>query len=232
MAEKGLICRLAARHLLILPRRFGFGSLVVNSQTPERPLAGKRIFLLDGHPDPSPERLCAGLTDSYAAGALRSGHEVRRFDLGTMNVPLVRTKAEFECGPARGDAAHVQDAIRWADHIVIVHPLWMGNVPAMLKGLLEQVFRHDLVLENPADMASRKLLKGKTAHLVVTMGMPSFLYRWYFGAHAVRAVESNVLAMAGIKPIRRTLIGAVEKMTDDACQSWFRRLQEDGARAR
>jgi len=187
----------------------------------------KRIFILDGHPDPSPERLCAGLVDAYAAGALRSGHEVRRFDLGMMTIPLVRSKADFDAGKAQGDAARVQDAIGWADHIVIVHPLWMGNVPAMLKALFEQVFRPDFVVPGPI-----KIVKGKTAHLVVTMGMPSLLYRWYFGAHAVRAVEMNVLALAGIRPIRRTLIGSVENMSDDSCAAWFGKMQAAGAKAR
>ncbi|MDR3528919.1 MAG: NAD(P)H-dependent oxidoreductase [Rhizomicrobium sp.] len=192
----------------------------------------KRIFLLDGHPDPSPERLCAGLVDAYAAGALRSGHEVRRFDLGMMTIPLVRSKTDFDNGKAQGDAARVQDAITWANHIVIVHPLWMGNVPAMLKGLFEQVFRHDFVLTDPTDLKSKKRLQGKTAHLVVTMGMPSLLYRWYFGAHAVRAVEQNVLALSGIRPTRRTLIGSVEKMSDDTCDAWFSKMQAAGAKAR
>ncbi len=192
----------------------------------------KRIFLLDGHPDPSPERLCAGLVDAYAAGALRSGHEVRRFDLGMMTIPLVRSKADFDDGSAQGDAARVQNAIGWADHIVIVHPLWMGNVPAMLKGLFEQVFRPDFVLADPSDLTSAKRLQGKTAHLVVTMGMPSFVYRWYFGAHAVRAVEANVLALSGIRPARRTLIGSVDKMSDNACEAWFGKMQNAGAKAR
>ncbi|GAA0541607.1 putative NADPH-quinone reductase [Rhizomicrobium palustre] len=195
-------------------------------------MASKRIFLLDGHPDPSPERLCAGLTDAYAAGALRSGHEVRRFDLGTMTVPLMRTKGQFETGMARGDAAHVQDAIVWADHVVIIHPLWMGNVPAMLKALMEQVFRNDFVLTDPADKTSPKKLKGKTAHLAVTMGMPSLLYRWYYSACAVRAVENNLLAFSGIRPIKRTLIGGVETMSDEDCQHWFAKMQQAGARAR
>jgi putative NADPH-quinone reductase len=187
---------------------------------------------LDGHPDPSPERLCSGLVDAYAAGALRSGHEVRRFDLGMMTIPLVRSKADFDHGKAEGDAARVQGAIRWADHIVIVHPLWMGNVPAMLKALFEQVFRPDFVLTNPADLTSGKVLKGKTAHMVVTMGLPSLVYRWYFGAYAIRAVERNVLALSGIRPIHRTLVGSVDKMTEDGCDAWFAKMQADGAKAR
>jgi len=149
-----------------------------------------------------------------------------------MTVPLVRSKTDFERGQAAGDAVRVQDAIRWADHIVIVHPLWMGNVPAMLKGLLEQVFRNEFVLSDPANKGSRKLLKGKTAHLIVTMGMPAFVYRWYYGAHAVRAMEKNILAFAGIRPARRTVVGSVDQMTDGKCQAWFEKMQNAGAKAR
>ena len=37
-----------------------------------------RIAVIDGHPDPAPERLCHALADAYAEGAARGGHEVRR----------------------------------------------------------------------------------------------------------------------------------------------------------
>jgi putative NADPH-quinone reductase len=191
-----------------------------------------RIFLLDGHPDPSPERFCAALADAYAGGARRSGHEVRRFDLGAMNFPMLRSKEDFESGPVADDAARVQDAIRWADHIVIIHPMWMGNQPAMLRALFEQVFRYGFVLSQPEDDRSTRLLKGKSAHVVVTMGMPAFVYRWVYGAHGVRALEKSLLGFSGVKPIRHTLIGAVEELSERKRRSWLKRMQAAGARAR
>lgn len=190
-----------------------------------------RIFLLDGHPDPAPERFCAALADAYAGGARRSGHEVRRFDLGSMEFAPLRSKADFDRGPVAQDAARVQDAIRWADHIVIIHPVWMGSQPAMLRALFEQVFRGGFVSSQPEHQPVKRLLKGKTAHVVATMGMPAFVYRWLYGAHGVRSLEKSLLKFAGLRPVRRTLVGAVEEMPEPKRRRWLARMQAAGAKA-
>jgi putative NADPH-quinone reductase len=46
----------------------------------------------------------------------------------------------------------------------------------------------------------RKLLKGKSARIVVTMGMPTLFYRWYFRVHSLKNLERNILAFCGIRP--------------------------------
>jgi putative NADPH-quinone reductase len=53
----------------------------------------------------------------------------------------------------------------------------------------------------------KRLLAGRSARVVVTMGMPVMLYRWYFGAFGVRAFERSMLGFAGIKPIRESFYG-------------------------
>jgi putative NADPH-quinone reductase len=55
----------------------------------------------------------------------------------------------------------------------------------------------------------KRLLAGRSARIVVTMGMPVMLYRWYFGAFGVRGFERSILSFAGIKPkpIRESLHG-------------------------
>jgi len=192
----------------------------------------KRIFLLDGHPDPSPERFCAALADAYADGARRSGHEVRRLDLGAMAIPVLRSRDDFVKGPLAPDAAHVQDAISWADHIVVIHPLWLGSQPALLRALFEQVFRYGFVRAEPANRRSQKILKGRTAHVVATMRMSAFLYRWQQGAFGVRSLEKSLLHYAGVRPVCRTLIGSVDELSDGRRRQWLRRLQEAGAAGR
>ncbi|HET8696394.1 MAG TPA: NAD(P)H-dependent oxidoreductase [Gammaproteobacteria bacterium] len=37
--------------------------------------------------------------------------------------------------------AEPQAFIAWADHLVMVYPLWLGEMPALLKGFFEQVLR-------------------------------------------------------------------------------------------
>jgi len=39
-----------------------------------------------------------------------------------------------------------------------------------------------------------KLLKGRSARVIVTMGMPALFYRWYYRAHSVKNLERNILA--------------------------------------
>jgi putative NADPH-quinone reductase len=84
----------------------------------------------------------------------------------------------------------------------------MGDVPALLKAFLEQVLRPGFAMIESDQ--PKGLLKGKSAHVVVTMGMPGFFYATYFRAHSLKSLERNVLKMVGIKPVRHTIIGAVE----------------------
>jgi len=71
-----------------------------------------------------------------------------------------------------------------------------------------------------ADVFSSRPLKGRTARVVVTMGMPAFVYRWFYSAHSVRALERNVLAFIGIAPVGRNLFGGVEKVRAEVRERW------------
>ena len=84
-------------------------------------------------------------------------------------------------------------------------------MPALLKGFLEQVARPGFALGEPGKGSlGKKLLGGRSARVVVTMGMPALIYRLYFQAHSVRSLERNILGFIGIAPVHRTLIGMVE----------------------
>ena len=94
---------------------------------------------------------------------------------------------------------------------MIVYPLWMGSMPALLNGFIEQVFRPGFALApEQKDTEWRPTLKGKTAYIIVSMGMPAFIYRWFFGAHSLKSLERNILRFVGISPIKQNLIGNVE----------------------
>ena len=88
--------------------------------------------------------------------------------------------------------------------------------PALLKGFLEQVARSGFAIgPMQAQAMPQKLLPGRWARLVVTMGMPALVYRWHFRAHSLKALERNILGFVGISPIDETLIGQVEGLGVD-----------------
>jgi hypothetical protein len=53
-----------------------------------------------------------------------------------------------------------------------------------------------------------------SARILVTMSMPALAYRCYFGAHSLRSLECNVLGFSGVKPIRESLFGMIESVSD------------------
>src|SRR6185295_12023354 len=106
-------------------------------------------------------------------------------------------------------------ANEWCQRSTLFLALSVGDMPALLKGFLEQIARPGFAFAAAsAGGMGQKLLGGRSARVVVTMGMPALVYRWYFQAHSVRSLERNILGFVGIGPVHRTLIGMVEGMTD------------------
>lgn len=189
----------------------------------------RRITIIQGHPDAEARHFGHALADEYAKGGEDGGHEVKRLEVAELDFPLLRTKEEFEQGRPPDSIKLAQEAIAWADRLVILYPLWLGDMPALLKAFFEQVFRPGFTFEYGAEgRMPKKRLTGMSARIVVTMGMPAFVYRWWYRAHSLKSLEQNILAFSGIGPITSTLIGAVEGMTDKQRAGWLDRLRALG----
>ncbi len=130
------------------------------------------VLVLEGHPDASKRHLGHALADAYAAGAEAAGHTVRRIDIARLAVRPLTTEEEFTHQKRPPAIAEAQEAIHWAEHVVLVFPLWLGTVPALVKAFLEQVMRPDFAFAYAPNGMAKKLLGGRSARLIVTMGMP------------------------------------------------------------
>jgi putative NADPH-quinone reductase len=120
----------------------------------------------------------------------------------------------------------------WADHVVILYPLWLGSMPALLKALLEQVLRPGFAFSTlELGKWPVKFLRGKSARIVITMGMPAPIYRWYFHAHSLRSLQRNILKFVGFGSIRSTLIGNVAGLSKDQRMQWLDNLRALGRAA-
>lgn len=190
----------------------------------------KRILVIQAHPDGSRPHFCHALERAYAQAARSAGHEVKTVDVASLAFPLLRSKTEWDTGALPPALAPVQDDIRWAQHLVFFYPLWLGGMPAMLKGFLEQVARPGFAIGRMSESRlPKKLLAGRSARIVVTMGMPAFVFRWVFFAHSLKALKRNILGFVGISPVRDTLIGSVDGLDPAARSLWLDRMSRLGA---
>lgn len=195
-------------------------------------MTAKHILLIQGHPDALLHHLCHGLEDAYAHGAESGGHEVRRVSVAQLDFPLLRSQQAWEAGELPPALVQAQADIAWAQHIVLFFPLWLGDMPALLKGFLEQVARPGFAFTSAkGNPFGRKALTGCSARVVVTMGMPALIYRWYFRAHSVKSLERNILGFVGMAPVSETLIGQVDVLGEAGVRKWMEKMAKLGAGA-
>lgn len=190
-----------------------------------------RITIIDGHPDLDRARFVHALADAYAAGAEAGIHEVRRIDIAELDIPVLRSGREWrDANPV--DAIHkAQIDIRWADHLVVLYPLWLGDMPALLKAFLEQVLRPGFAIDEGVSGAQAKLLTGRSARIIVTMGMPASLYRFFYRAHSLKSLKRNLLHFVGIRPVHVSIIGSVEASAQQR-REWLREVHMLGETVR
>jgi putative NADPH-quinone reductase len=193
---------------------------------------GCRILLLEGHPDAEGLHLSHALADAYALGAELAGHEVRRVQVAKLDFPLLRSQQDWAHGEVPAALEQVQTDIAWAQHLVLFFPLWLGDMPAMLKGFLEQVVRPDFAFRSEGGRPTNpKGLQGRSARVVVTMGRPSGLYGWYLRVFGISSLEHNILRFVGIAPVRQTLIGLADRLGVEGALKWASKLHKLGASA-
>ena len=191
-----------------------------------------RILVVQGHPDRQRYHLCHALAQSYAEGAVASGHEVELLEPAHLRFPLLSSRAEWEHGTLPPQLGAAQESIRRADHLVFVYPIWLGDMPAMLKGFLEQVARPGMfvTLEDGKPVPTR-MLQGRSARLVISTGMPGPAYRWLSGAHSLKLMRRDILGEAGARRVRSTVVGSATSMSPEQVMRWRDRLHALGRRA-
>lgn len=193
----------------------------------------KHILIIQGHPDNSRSHLCHALADAYALGAREGGHAVESVDVAGLDIPILRRAEDWVEGNTPDGVKAAQKAILKADHLVLIYPLWLGTMPALLKAFLEQAIRPRM-LEGSTDSLHdlQRLLKGKSARIVVTMGMPAIAYRFWYRMHSVKSLQRNILGFVGVMPIFTSLIGLVDHISPARAQKLLFKMTQLGRSGR
>ncbi len=191
----------------------------------------KRICIIQGHPSASADHYCHALAHGSACIDLQAGHEVRQIEVANLDFPLLRERQDWQHDTPVKDILKAQSNVQWAEHLVIIYPMWLGALPALLKGFFEQLLRPGFAFDNYQQGAAHWRLGGRSARTIITMGMPGLIYRWWYHAHTLRSLERNILRFVGIAPCRNTVIGMVESTTDRERKKWLEEIAQLGRKA-
>lgn len=166
-----------------------------------------RITILDGHP--RSDSLCHALCDAYARGAEASGHEVRRLVVRDLEFDIVQ-RGYKEGDELEADLLAAQEMITWCEHLVVVHPVWWGSSPALLKGFLDRAFTPGWAFKFHAGKTWwDRLLAGRSARVIQTAATPNVFMRLAYWSCAAVAMKASTLEFCGFKPVRLTQFGGI-----------------------
>jgi NAD(P)H dehydrogenase (quinone) len=187
----------------------------------------RNILILNGHPDKS--SLCNELANRYKIGAEKSGAKVKLVNLRELEFsPILKHgyQKETELEP---DLVNVQKEINKADHLVFVYPNWWGTYPALLKGFIDRVFLPGFAFKyQEKSPFPEKLLKGKSARLIVTMDTPTWYYSLVYKKPGHNSMKKSILNFCGVKPVKTSIIGTIKNSTELKRKTWLDKVEELG----
>ena len=176
--------------------------------------------------------LCESLADVYQEVSGR----VRVPILGVLiwvichsrqNLLVMRTPQALE-----PDLIEWQKAITWADHIVIIHPYWWGAMPTKVKAVLDRALTPGFAYKyHSKGMGWNKLLKGKTADVIITADTPRFIDTLVYKKTGRRVLKNQVLGFCGIKAKKIVHFGSVKLATPKKINHWLVQVKKIALRA-
>lgn len=190
----------------------------------------KHITVILGHPDP--DSFCGTLAAIYAAAARESGAVVREIVLADLDFDPVLHKGYKAIQELEHDLKIAQRDIAWANHLVFVYPLWWGSMPALLKGFIDRVFHPGFGFQfaSETSYAWSKLLRGRSARLIITMDAPPSLIELIYRSPGVHMMKGMTREFCGVSPVRVTQFGSVKRASRARKLLW-RMEVEDLARS-
>ena len=158
----------------------------------------KKIFILLGHPDK--DSFNCTLANEYQRGAEETGHEVHRMNITDMNFDPVLHHGYRVVQELEPDLKIFQENVHWCEHFVVLYPSWWSTMPALLKGVFDRAWLPGFAFQFTGEFTWEKLLKGRTATMIVTSNTMPLLQRIIFG-DTTNELKNGILWFAGFSHI-------------------------------
>lgn len=202
--------------------------------TVSRP-ADRRQAAFDGHVDmnillllahPTPGSLNHAIAAECRAALLSMGHHVQYHDLYAEHFdPILRGEEVPKTAAVDNVIARHCWELSEADGIVVVHPNWWGQPPAILKGWIDRVVRPNVAYRFDEGDAGEGvpvgLLRARTAVVFNTGNTSVAREVASFGDPLERLWRDCIFGLCGVTDVRRRLFGVVVTSTLDERAAWL-----------
>lgn len=160
------------------------------------------ILLVYAHPNP--RSFNRAILETIDAELCERGHATCIRDLYQMRFRAVLDGEDLIRnwrGDLPNDIRQEQEAIRWAQGLVFIYPIWWFGPPAILKGWIDRVFVRKFAFDF-TEAGMQGLLTHEKALIVNTLGGDEATYqrlRWH--ELLVRPMAEGILEACGIRTV-------------------------------
>lgn len=189
----------------------------------------KKILLINGHPDN--ESFNFAIAEAYKNGAISSGAELKEIIIRDLDFNPNLQYGYRKRTTLEPDLLDAQEKITWADHLVVIYPVWWGSVPAIMKGFIDRVFLPGFAFQKrEGSVWWDKLLTNKSARIISTLDQPAWYYWFVYREPSTNAMKKLTLQFSGVNPVRVTTVGPIRLSEDSFRQHWLRKIEKLGKR--
>jgi len=184
---------------------------------------------------------CGAILAAVERGLKKGGHKCRVINLDQDDFdPVMRSKdllAFVGAGRAGKDALDaIDDQVReykehleWAEHLVMIFPIWWMTTPAMTKGFIDKVIFPAIAYDmKDGRLVSRLSLRKVT--VITTMNTPADVYRDVFGNPLEGSLIKGTFRQIGIENIEWTSLNEVKQVSNEQRETWLEDIERRFAR--
>jgi NAD(P)H dehydrogenase (quinone) len=118
------------------------------------------------------------------------------------------------------------DAISEADGIVIIHPNWWGQPPAILKGWIDRIIRpgvaYEFIEDDKGEGVPVGLLKASSVVVINTSNTESNREKYVFGDPLETIWKNCVFGLCGVTEFHRRMYNIVITSTETERKAWLK----------
>ena len=184
---------------------------------------------------------CSAIRDAVISGLEVGKHEYKLVDLGLDEFdPVMRAKdlkAFAMAGRIGEEGLEGVDPIvlkymkklRWAEHIVMIFPIWWMSMPAMMKGFVDKVIFPGVVYKMEGGNLVSMLSGLKQVTIITTMNTPSDVYKSMFNNSIEGSLIKGTFNKIGIHDIRWISLNMVKQVGDEKRWVWLDEIETEFA---
>ena len=184
---------------------------------------------------------CSAIRDAVISGLETGEHEYKLVDLGRDEFdPVMRAKdlkAFAMAGRIGEEGLEGVDPIvlkymkelRWAEHIVMIFPIWWMSMPAMMKGFVDKVIFPGVVYKMEGGNLVSMLSGLKQVTIITTMNTPSDVYKSMFNNSIEGSLIKGTFNKIGIHDIRWISLNMVKQVGDEKRWVWLDEIETEFA---